>query len=181
MKDLVFVTGNAHKAAFLSKWLGRAVKHQKLDLTEIQSLDTREIAEHKARQAYELLKCPVLVEDVGLKLLAIDPLPGPFIKWFVEVGIDKICRLLDGFDDRRAEAYIVYALFDGRTCRFFEGSIKGVIADQPRGEGGFGFDPILISDGYTITRAEMDETTHAATSHRAQAMQKLRDFLDKDG
>lgn len=179
MKDLVFVTGNMHKAAFLSKWLGLEIEHQKLELTEIQSVDVREIAEHKARQAYEMLKRPVLVEDVGLRLLAIDPLPGPFIKWFVEAGVDKICRLLDGFDDRRAETYIVYALFDGVDCRFFEGSLKGTIAKRPQGDGGFGFASIFISEGYTVTRAEMDEETQESTSHRAQAIQKLRDFLHK--
>lgn len=87
MKDITFITGNQHKADFLAKHLGMPIAHHKLDLDEIQSTDLRVVVEHKAKQAYEILQKPVLVEDAGLTLTALGNLPGPFIKWFVaELG-----------------------------------------------------------------------------------------------
>ena len=58
MKEVTFITGNQKKADYLAKYLGFPVKHHKLDLDEIQSLDLREIVEHKMRQAYEAVKGP---------------------------------------------------------------------------------------------------------------------------
>jgi inosine/xanthosine triphosphate pyrophosphatase family protein len=66
VKSAVFVTGNQHKADHLSRLLGLPLEHVKLDLDEIQSADVSEIAAHKAKQAYELVKRPVFVEDVAL-------------------------------------------------------------------------------------------------------------------
>lgn len=178
MKDLIFITGNQHKAEQLAKWLGAPVQHQKIDLDEIQSLDLREVVEHKAQQAYGVVKKPVLVEDVAMIFTAFHALPGPLIKWFEKgSGLETICRMLDAFDDRSAEAHTMYGLFDGGQLHMFEGIMRGTIADKPRGDGGFGFDPIFINDGQSLTRAEMDEVTYAKTSYRAEALAKLRAFL----
>ena len=64
----VFITGNQNKADYLAKMLGIELEHQKIHLDEIQSTSLEEIVEHKARQAYELIHKPVLVEDVALAL-----------------------------------------------------------------------------------------------------------------
>jgi non-canonical purine NTP pyrophosphatase (RdgB/HAM1 family) len=180
VKDLVFITGNTNKVLYLSKWLGIELDHQKIDLDEIQSLNLREVAEHKARHAYEIVGKPVLIEDVGMRFNAIDPLPGPFIKWFNQPGMPALCKMLDGFDDRHAIAEIVYVVFDGKDCAFFDGKMTGVISPSPRGTGGFGFDSIFINDGYEITRAEMTEELYADTSYRKQAITSLREFLRKN-
>ena len=82
MTKVTFITGNPKKAEFLAKYLGLVVAHQKIDLDEIQSLDLRAIAGHKARQAFEVIGSPVLVEDVGLTFKSLGNLPGSFIKWF---------------------------------------------------------------------------------------------------
>jgi XTP/dITP diphosphohydrolase len=76
---VTFITGNPKKAEFLAKFLGFPVEHKKLDLDELQSLDLEEITEHKARQAYETVGGPVLVEDVGVVIHSMGKLPGPFI------------------------------------------------------------------------------------------------------
>ncbi len=62
MKSVTFITGNQNKADYLAKYLGVPVEHHKLDLDELQSLELSVIVEHKVKQAYELVKRPVLVE-----------------------------------------------------------------------------------------------------------------------
>ena len=178
MGDLVFITGNQNKADFLAKWLGRPIKHHKLDLDELQSLDLHEVVEHKARQAYQVLKQPVLVEDASMTFLAMGRLPGTFIKWFLEeLGHDGLLRLVNSLPSPEAVGRVCYALCDGRSVKIFEGEMRGKIAKEARGSGGFGFDPIFINDGYNITRAEMSEEDYAKSSHRTIAMAKLKEHL----
>ncbi|HLZ15236.1 MAG TPA: non-canonical purine NTP pyrophosphatase [Candidatus Saccharimonadales bacterium] len=178
MKDCTFITGNEHKAAFLAKWLGMPVAHHKLDLDEIQSLDPHVVVEHKVRQAYELLHTPVIVEDAGLIFTAMGQLPGTFVKWFIEeIGYEGLLRLAHSLPSREAIGRVCYGLFDGRAVHFFDGEMHGSIADETRGTGGFGFDPIFVNDGFTKTRAEMTEDEYAATSYRTPAIDKLRAFL----
>jgi len=177
--DLVFITGNQHKADFLAKWLGHPVEHHKLDLDELQTLDLHAVVEHKARQAYEILKRPVLVEDASLTFPAMGRLPGTFIKWFVEeLGIDGLRKLALSLSSQEAHGKVCYALYDGKDVQIFEGEMHGRIGPEVKGTGGFGFDAIFINDGYDITRAEMDEETHFKSSYRAGAMEKLKRHLD---
>lgn len=65
MTTIVFITGNQGKADYLANFLDFPVEHIKLDLDELQSMDLRVIVEHKIRQAYAIVKKPVIVEDVG--------------------------------------------------------------------------------------------------------------------
>src|SRR6476469_8243116 len=92
-----FITGNQHKAEYLARLLDVPLDHTKINLDEIQSTDLDEIVIHKVRQAYEIVKRPVLVEDVALGFTALGGLPGPFIKFFAEAdnGLEKLCRMLD--------------------------------------------------------------------------------------
>jgi len=178
MDELTFITGNQNKADFLAKWLGRPVKHHKLDLDELQSLDLHEVVAHKARQAYDILKRPVLVEDASLTFTAMGRLPGTFIKWFIEeLGYDGLLRLATALPSQEAHGKVCYAYCDGDTVKIFEGTMGGRISSEARGSGGFGFDPIFINDGYTITRAEMTEEDYAKTSYRTAAMAKLKKHL----
>lgn len=178
MKDLTFITGNQNKADFLAKHLGVPVAHHKLDLDELQSLDPQAVVEHKVLQAYTVLHKPVLVEDAGLIFTAMGRLPGTFVKWFIEeVGYDGLLRLAHCLPDQTAVGRVCYGLYDGKDLHFFEGEMRGRIADQARGSGGFGFDPIFINDGYDKTRAEMTEEEYAVSSYRTPAIEKLRSFL----
>lgn len=179
MNDLVFITGNQNKADYMARFLGGTVKHHKLDLDELQSLDHRKVLEHKVRQAYDILKKPVLVEDVSLTLTAMGRLPGTFIKYFVgELGNEGMCRMLDSFDSREAVAVVCYALHDGKEIRYFEGEMRGSIAKKPMGTRGFGYDPIFINDGYTITRGQMTQEEYDLNSGRFKALHKLKAFLE---
>jgi non-canonical purine NTP pyrophosphatase (RdgB/HAM1 family) len=177
MTTLTFITGNAAKAAQLGIHLQRPVTHHKLDLVEIQSLDLEEVVRDKAERAFAEIGTPVLVEDTSLKFTALGKLPGPLIKWFLtELGNDGLCKLLTDHP-RKAQAEVLFGYHDGATCHLFSGSVEGSIALGPRGDQGFGWDPIFIPEGYTQTWAEMDAETQKLTSMRRIALAKLEAFL----
>lgn len=179
MKKLTFITGNAGKAKYLSDYFHMPVDHLKLDLHEIQSLDLKEVVEDKARRAYEIVKSPVLVEDVSLVFHGLKKLPGPLIKWFLEtLGNDGLCKLLDNVGDRSAFAEVEFAICDENGVHTFGGSIEGSISESPRGEMGFGWDPIFIPKGYNKTWAEMTDDEKHATSMRKIALMKMTKFLN---
>lgn len=181
MKEIVFITGNQHKADYLSRWLGMPVAHQKVDLDELQSLDLSEIIDHKARQAYELVKKPVLVEDVGLAFTAMGKLPGPLVKWFLqEVGNTGLCSIASTLPHRKAIASIMYGYCDGQQVRTFFYEQPGSIAEHPRGEHGIGWNPIFIPEGQDRTYGEMTVDELRPVSFRAKAIDELRVFLQQD-
>ena len=180
MKQLpIFITGNQHKADYLSRQLGVQLDHQKVDLDEIQESEPTRLLEHKLKQAYETVQRAVLVEDVSLSFAALGGLPGPYIKWFIdEAGAEACCRMLDGFDDRSAEAVCTYGYYDGTEMNFFQNRAPGTISEHPRGENGFGWDLIFVNEGYDITRAEMDQETNEATyAIIIKPFSQVREFL----
>jgi non-canonical purine NTP pyrophosphatase (RdgB/HAM1 family) len=176
MNEITFITGNQGKADFLAKHLGVEVGHQKLDLDEIQSLELHEVAEHKARQAFDILKKPVLVEDVSLSIDNLGGLPGPFIKWFEKaLGLDGLSKLAAG---QKVVASVCFVYFDGKRLEFFDGSLVGTIAQSPVGENGFGFDPIVIPHGHDKTLAQMsDEELKEYSLRTTTVYPKIKEFL----
>lgn len=180
MAEVTFITGNQHKADYLAKMLGMPLAHTKLALEELQSVSLEEIVKHKVKQAYELIGKAALVEDVSLGFDAQNGLPGPFIKFYVEQpdGLEKLCRSLDGFDNRGATAACIFGYYDGRRLELLRGELHGTIADHPRGNNGFGWDAIFCPDGYGgLTRAEMTPSDDAATYATIKPFTALREFL----
>jgi non-canonical purine NTP pyrophosphatase (RdgB/HAM1 family) len=178
-KNITFITGNQNKADYLAKYLGFFVKHKKLDLDEIQSLNLREIVEHKVRQAYDKIKTPVIVEDVSLEFKALNGLPGPFIKFFVDnVPFEVICSMI-GTNTREAVARCVFGYYDGVNLELFEGILEGVISESPVGENGYGWDRIFIPKGYELTRAQLDEEDDKKTYLQIKPFAALKEFLMK--
>jgi inosine triphosphate pyrophosphatase len=175
----IFITGNQNKADYLSRQLGVTLKHRKIDLLELQSTDLHEIVAHKLKQAYQVCKQPVLVEDVSLAFNALGDLPGPYIKWFVEhAGDEACCKMLDGFADRSAVIRCTFGYYDGTQMEFFDSELPGTIADKPRGQNGFGFDRFFINEGCNITRAEMDQAENERTyAELMKPFGKVRDFI----
>jgi non-canonical purine NTP pyrophosphatase (RdgB/HAM1 family) len=176
--SLTYVTSNPGKAELLSHSLRFPVLHTTMDLIEIQSLDIATIIEYKAKEAFQQVLSPVLVEDSSLQFAAWRKLPGPFIKWFLaELGPDGLCRLLDGTPERSALASIHFGLYDGQAFHAFAGAREGSIALTPRGSHGFGWDSIFIPSGSHKTWAEMTEEEGQATSIRTIALNKLEAYL----
>ncbi len=146
----------------------------KSDLPEIQSVSPAEVAEYKIIEAYKLIRRPIIVEDTALHLEAWNGFPGALIKWFEEyLGTGGILNLLEN-KNRNAEAKCVIAYFDGREISYFEGSVKGKITEERKGNNklDFGFDPIFVPDGYEKTFSELGEEKNLI-SHRRKALEKF--------
>jgi non-canonical purine NTP pyrophosphatase (RdgB/HAM1 family) len=177
MKDITYITGNKKKAEYLANLLDFPILHHKVDLDEIQSMDLRKIVKHKVRQAYGIIKKPVIVEDTTLEFKGLGGLPGPFIKFFLEqMPEEDICSLLNG-KDRSATARCVFGYFDGEKEVYFEGSMDGTIAEKPAGDGGYGFDRIFIPEGFNVTRAEQNEEDHKKVYLKIKPILQLKEFL----
>jgi inosine triphosphate pyrophosphatase len=177
MKSLTFITGNLNKLKWTQRYIHIPLEHKKLDLVEIQSLDSRTVVEHKVKEAFSIVKNPVLVEDTSLIFNAWGNLPGTFVKYFVEeLGNEGLCKLLTA-SDRSAIAKATYGVFDGNKLFFFEGSIQGSIATMPIGNEGFGWNPIFIPNGCEKTYAEMTDEEIDQVSIRKIALEKMRKEL----
>jgi XTP/dITP diphosphohydrolase len=172
------VTGNAGKLREAQQILGD-VKSINLDLDELQGMDTDKISEHKARQAWQKVKKPVVVWDQSLHIDCLNGFPGPLIKWFwTSVTLEKICKIADAFDDRGILAKVTLTYYDGKTMKHIYGEIFGVIADKPRGKNGFAWDSIFIPVGNSKTFAEMTPEEKNKISMNKIALTKLKKFLD---
>lgn len=177
MQSITFITWNQNKADYLAKYLWIEVLHEKIHLDEIQSLDLREVVEHKVRQAYEKIRRPVLVEDTALEFCALGKLPGTFIRFFVqELGQEWLCRLLDG-RDRSAIGRTQYAYFDGARLEVFTGEIRGTIAQNPGYDNNFAWDRIFIPEWYDCVRSELSEEDYKRVYVTIKPTQAVREFL----
>ena len=177
MQSITFITGNQKKADYLAKYLWFPIEHMKLDLDEIQSLDLREVIEHKVRQAHEKCGKPVLVEDVSLVFEDLGGLPWPFIKFFEkELWLQRLCTIIRD-DSRKAVARCTFGYYDGNHLELFEWEIQGTIALAPRWENGFGWDQIFIPYFTDRTSAELGETEYERFYTEEKPFQKVREFL----
>jgi len=174
---LAVVTGNPNKAkevaAFFSGKL--EVDHIRLECPEFRHDDVGEIAREKARFAYERLKVPLIVDDTAFSIDALQGFPGPYAAYVLNtIGNEGILRLLKGIADRNAHFLTAIAYADDSGVRVFTGRIDGKIVD-PRGGGGFGYDPIFEWEGTTL--AELPLPVKSRISHRARALVAFRDWL----
>ena len=175
---MIFVTGNEGKIKEFETILGFKINNVDLDLKEIQSIDAKEVAQEKARQAYEILKEPVIVDDTGLYFEELNGLPGALVKFFIKnLTLQQICNLIS--ENRKAKAITCIAFFDGKEMKVAEAEVKGVITKEPRGENGFGWDPIFLPDGFEKTFGELTSEEKQSQFMRHEAIDKLRDILTK--
>lgn len=177
---VTFVTGNKHKAELLSRLLDFSITNRKLDLDEIQMVDVAEVGKHKAKQAYEIVKTPVLIDDFGAYFDSLGGLPGAFTKFFVDIddGAEKMCRMLDSFDSRKAVVTSVMVFYDGTELKVFRGEVSGEIANHPRGDRGIGTDSIFIPEGYGgRTRAELEPDEYDEVYAMVRPIKAVREFL----
>ncbi|WP_440763790.1 XTP/dITP diphosphatase [Natronorubrum sp. DTA7] len=166
-----FVTGNEGKVREAREYFDglAAVEQIQHDYTEIQSDSLEEIAIHGARETFAALESdePVIVDDTGLFVDALGGFPGPYSAYVEDtVGVERLWRLAREEENLRARfrTVLVYADADGTAT--FEGSVAGTLV-APRGEGGFGYDPIFEYNDQTL--AEMSTEEKNAISHRGRA------------
>jgi|SRR3989344_3727154 len=177
LSDLIVVTTNPNKLAEINQILGTNHKVSKVDIPEIQSLDLDEVITQKAKDAYEKIKKPVMVEDISLEIKALSGLPGTFIKFFLKtLGTEGTVKLVsDQPTDAKVTAAV--AVYDGKNLKIFKGIVFGTLSKKDRGTSGFGFDKVFIPNGYKKTYAEMPPELKNKISHRAKATRKLKKYL----
>lgn len=142
---------------------------------EVQSDDLTEIARASALDAYRRFGGDVVVEDAGLFVEALNGFPGPYSSYvFRTIGIEGLLRVMRGLRDRRAvfRSAVAHVDPEGRVSVFL-GEVRGFIAEDPRGTGGFGFDPVFVPEGSERTFAEMTVDEKNLRSHRAMAIREL--------
>jgi len=175
---MILVTGNKNKIKEFEHILGFQIENINLELEEIQSIDVEEVARHKARDAYNILKKPVIVEDTGIYFEELNGLPGALIKFFVKnLSLEKMCSLIK--ENRKAKAIACIVFFDGEEEIIVKGETKGEIARQPRGNNGFGWDPIFVPEGYDKTFAELTSEEKQSKFMRQEAIAQLKEKLTK--
>jgi XTP/dITP diphosphohydrolase len=192
MITLVFATNNPHKAREIEQILGPdyTVKTLKdIGCTEDipETADTLEgNALLKARYVKEKYGYDCFSEDTGLEVEALGGAPGVHTARYAgdqKNPMDNIARLLEnlsGENNRRAQFRTVIALIRGDRADLFTGVCTGTIAEEMRGAGGFGYDPVFIPDGYEQTFAELGEAVKNSMSHRAKATALLVEGLRSD-
>ncbi len=175
--NLYFITGNVNKFKEASRIVPE-LEQLDINLPEIQELDPHAIIKEKLQEALRHKRGNFVVEDTSLCLDALNGLPGPLIKWFMQsIGIGGIADLAETLGNTGATARVVVGYARGENdIYFFEGTIRGSIV-SPRGETKFGWDPIFQPEGHDKTFAEMTPEEKDAISMRKIAFKKLNDFI----
>ncbi len=178
-----FATTNAGKVQDAQEILadtGYAVEQLDVDTVEPSLDDITEIAAAKVRQAWEHHGADglLLADDSGLFVDALGGFPGPQTAFFDRtVGKEKLLRLVDA--DRPAASFrAAIAVLDPDTLdtETFTGRCNGVLV-PPRGDGGFGYDPMFLPDGHDRTFAEDPDHKHRV-SHRREALKAVQVWLE---
>lgn len=191
-QTLVFATNNDHKLSELRDILGDS--YRVLGLKDIGC--TEEIVEDGAtlQENAAIKACFVrdrygydcLADDTGLLVDALGGAPGVHTARYAGDGHDSSANmnlLLQNLDEvtdvekRTARFMTVIALTEGKEVKYFEGKIEGHISEMPRGNHGFGYDPIFIPAGHDVTFAEMDASEKNSISHRGNAVRNLVKYL----
>ena len=153
-----------------------------LGLVEPEETGTNfaENAALKARAAAEASRLPALADDSGLAVGALNGAPGIYsARWAgpgkdFAIAMNKVEQALKGQRDRRASFVCALALaWPDDGVQVFEGRVDGTLVWPPRGDKGFGYDPMFVAAGHTMTFGEMEPAAKHAISHRARAFAKM--------
>ena len=194
MTRIVVASGNAGKLAEFNRLLSDAglefVSQRELGVDDIEEtgLTFVENALLKARHAARVTGLAALADDSGLCVDALDGAPGLYSARYAgthgdaAANITKLLHALDGVEDARRGAYFHCTLAllrhpDDPRPLIAEGEWRGRILHAPRGEGGFGYDPVFLDTATGLTAAELDPATKNRISHRGLALAKLQDAI----
>jgi len=183
-KNVVFlVTGNFHKfieARLVLAEFGLSTVMLNLDTLEIQANDVESVAKASAIDAVKECCLPLIVEDSGLFVKPLRGFPGPYSSYaFETIGLSGIIRVMKEMKDRRAffQSVIAFADPGQKSIKLFHGKVEGRIAENAKGQKGFGFDPIFIAtDAGEETFAEMSVGRKNEHSHRAKALRAFAEW-----
>jgi XTP/dITP diphosphohydrolase len=192
---LVLATANAHKLTELTRIL--AADHVDVELTGLAEFpgapDVQEtgatFAENallKARAIAAFTGLPAVADDSGLCVDALNGMPGVLsARWSGRHGDDAanlrllLAQIADVPDVRRGAHFTCAGalVLPGGREEVAEGVMLGTLVREPRGRNGFGYDPIFVADGYSVTNGELDPDAKDAISHRGKALRALAPMI----
>ena len=193
MTELIFATANKNKLVEIEAILPEFISLTDLDANGIkedipETGDTfQENARIKAEYVYQRTGKNVFAEDTGLEVYALDMQPGVHTARYAGPGkdsnanIDLLLERLNRIEDRRARFNTCISLFYKGEIVDFIGYAEGTIATERKGDSGFGYDPIFIPTGYSISFAEMPGEEKRSISHRTKAFSKMVTWLEDKG
>ncbi len=191
MEKLVFASNNVHKLEEIRAILG--TQYDIVSLRDIGCFDEipetgatiQENALQKAQYVKDRYGLDCFADDTGLECMALDGAPGVHTARYADehghdsdANMRKLLRVLSKKSERSAQFHTSIALIYKGGTYSFDGIVKGTIATEKHGGAGFGYDPIFIPDGYDRTFAELGDDIKNHISHRAKAVQLLKEFLD---
>lgn len=189
---ICFATNNKNKIYEVQTLLGNSVELVSLEsigcfeeLPETQDTIPANSAQ-KAQYVWEHFGVACFADDSGLEVEALKGAPGVYSARYAgipkndENNIQLLLRNLENYTNRNAQFRTCITLVTKHGEWQFEGTIQGTILNEKRGEKGFGYDPVFMPNGYNKTFAEMDIEAKNQISHRAIAVKKIIDFLQKN-
>lgn len=188
-RKLVFATNNAHKLEEVSAIIDSRFKIHSLaeigcheDIPETaHTLEGNALL--KARYIYEKYGYDCFSDDTGLEVDALNGAPGVRSARYAgeekdaQANMRKLLSELKAKSNRNARFRTVVALILNGEEFLFDGVVEGKILEEKRGDGGFGYDPIFVPDGFDETFAQLDAEVKNDISHRGKAIRKLAEFL----
>jgi XTP/dITP diphosphohydrolase len=189
MHTIIFASNNRHKADEIKRIMGNGfniitLKDADINIDIPEPFDTLEAnASEKAVTIHKLTNKNCFSEDTGLEVEALNGEPGVKSARYAGEGkdfkanIDKLLHNMQGRQNHSARFRTVIVLIWHTHEYCFEGICKGQVIDTPRGDNGFGYDPVFIPDGSEKTFAEMTMDEKNEFSHRRKAIDKLVEFL----
>jgi len=191
--ELIFATNNRHKIREISSLLDPGtvlIGLADVNITEDIPEEWETLEENalfKAQFVHRRTGMNVFADDTGLEVEALNGAPGVHSARFAgedkdsSANMTKLLGLLEGKKNRNARFRTVIALIYDGSEYLFEGVVNGSIIEEKKGTEGFGYDPVFIAEGNTVTFAEMPLSQKNKISHRARAFEGLRKFLAEKG
>jgi len=189
MSKYILASSNQHKYIEIASKLNNINVLSLVDVGHVDEiiesgLTLRDNAFIKAKTIYEKYNISSIADDTGLEVYALNGQPGVFSARYAgepsnaNQNIKKLLLNLSQVKDRRARFRTVICLKTSFSELFFEGVVEGVITTKTMGEGGFGYDPIFLPNGYFQTFSQMTLEEKNKISHRGIAVDKLVTYLN---
>jgi XTP/dITP diphosphohydrolase len=189
MTTILFATHNPNKLKEVRQIL--ADKYKVVSLEDIQYFDEipepfdtiRENSIYKAQFFYKKTKLECIAEDSGLEVDELNSEPSAYSARYAGTerndlkNLELVLEKMKGQKNRSARFISIFTYYNGNDCVCFEGVMKGQIAIDPKGDNGFGYDPIFIANGESRTNAELSLEEKNSMSHRKKALSKLISYF----
>ena len=191
MNKLILATHNEHKAEEFKQILPQFRLQTLADLNDVQEItetasDLEGNSLLKADTIFRQYGHIVISDDSGLEVQALNGAPGVYSARYAgeqkddQKNTEKLLHELKGITNRNAQFRTVITLMSSNDTLQFEGIVEGAIVHEPKGDKGFGYDPVFIPNGYQKTFAELSSSEKNKISHRANAIEKLVAFIEKN-